>query len=503
MKLFTIGDSVSQGFMSGAAARTDLCYSTLIARSMNLTNSDYSYPKVWEKGGLPINLEMALRRLARKFGSNINGFDWVTLFPVLDQVLDEVEDYYERGEGSESKPDPSGIKFFHNVAVQGFDVADAWLVTPRVCRAEIAKSNAKGENRDGFFALPSSFFHRTALKVLNPSLDQNFDDFSQLSWLKFAAQSPDGVENVLLWLGANNALGTVFGLNISQTPNDPDRPILNLPREEREKWNLWHPKDFEAEYSELLDRVDEIMESNRNPNGKVFVGTVPLVTIAPLTKGVGPTTLIQIDDPDYEADKSEAVYYKYYTHFFRDENAVAETDRAYLTLLDALHIDDCIREYNRTIKRLVTRKNQLCGQERYHIVDMSKALQQIAFKRNAGNVQYEFPKFFDFQYPRVSTKYYHADEQGRFRQGGLFSLDGVHPSAIGQGLIAHEFLKAMNQAGVSGCHPNNLSWKEIFGSDTLYQSPISIMGELYDNKKLSEFAIDMITRQRFTEKRKN
>ena len=31
MKLFTIGDSVSQGFMSLAAARTDLSYSTLLA----------------------------------------------------------------------------------------------------------------------------------------------------------------------------------------------------------------------------------------------------------------------------------------------------------------------------------------------------------------------------------------------------------------------------------------------------------------------------------------
>ena len=33
MRLFTIGDSVSQGLMSGAAARTDLSYSTLIAET--------------------------------------------------------------------------------------------------------------------------------------------------------------------------------------------------------------------------------------------------------------------------------------------------------------------------------------------------------------------------------------------------------------------------------------------------------------------------------------
>lgn len=32
MKLFTIGDSISQGFMSLAAARTELSFSTLIAQ---------------------------------------------------------------------------------------------------------------------------------------------------------------------------------------------------------------------------------------------------------------------------------------------------------------------------------------------------------------------------------------------------------------------------------------------------------------------------------------
>ncbi|MEH2111365.1 MAG: hypothetical protein V7K39_02220 [Nostoc sp.] len=34
MKLFTIDDSISQGFTSLAAARTDLCFSTLIAKQV-------------------------------------------------------------------------------------------------------------------------------------------------------------------------------------------------------------------------------------------------------------------------------------------------------------------------------------------------------------------------------------------------------------------------------------------------------------------------------------
>ena len=53
MRLFTIGDSVSQGFMSAAAARTDLTYSTLVARAMGLTRGhEYRYPE-WALDGLP------------------------------------------------------------------------------------------------------------------------------------------------------------------------------------------------------------------------------------------------------------------------------------------------------------------------------------------------------------------------------------------------------------------------------------------------------------------
>ena len=69
MKLFTIGDSISQGFMSGAAAHTDLAYSTLIAKCMEL--GEYDYPE-WAEGGLPINMEVILRGLEKEYGANVN-----------------------------------------------------------------------------------------------------------------------------------------------------------------------------------------------------------------------------------------------------------------------------------------------------------------------------------------------------------------------------------------------------------------------------------------------
>jgi hypothetical protein len=95
----------------------------------------------------------------------------------------------------------------------------------------------------------------------------------------------------------------------------------------------------------------------------------------------------------------------------------------------------------------------------------------------------------------VNTKYYHASPQGRLEQGGVFSLDGVHPTAIGHGLIAHEFLKVMNTVGVKTASsgetvtPGMLNWPGIFQSDSLYSQPITLMQELYQHEKLAEFLL--------------
>lgn len=479
MKLFTIGDSVSQGFMSLASARTDLSFSTLIARHMKL-GAGYRFPE-WGMGGLPVNLEDILRRLVRRYGSNIRGLEWLTMLQTINGVIDTAEDYYERGAGAVDKP-YRGATSFHNAAVQGFDVADSWMVTPRLCKQRIRPpSRILG---DAFLSGPSDAFYRTALKVLNPSLDPKYEDHSQLTWLEEHA-SGEGVENLLLWLGANNALGTVIGLKVYQTPNESGQRPHTVTHDERQVWNLWHPDDFEAEYRELLDRVDKAMKKNNNNNWKVFAGTVPLVTIAPLAKGVGPTYEIK---PRGEDDVS--VYYKYYTYFPFEEDAILRSDLPHLTLQEVLHIDDCIREYNRTIRDLIKEKNKEHGNERYHVVDISKAFQDIAFKRNAGQVKYEFPKDFDFAYPKVDTKYYHADPDGRLRQGGLSGLDGVHPSAIGQGLIAWEFLKVMKDVGV--VKDADLDWRKIFASDTLYSAPITLMQEIYEHSSLAEHLIKLI-----------
>lgn len=520
MKLFTIGDSVSQGFMSLAAARTDNAYSTLIAGKLGLTpGADYHFAD-WNNTGIPLDIEYIMRELQSRYGANIGGFEWLTVAQTINRLIDGAEDYYERGDGRADNPyDKDGTQFFNNVAVWGFDVADSFQVTPRVCKEIIF--NKQKPTKDNLFSLgPDNPMYRTALKVLNPSLDPAFDDFSQIDWLRLHATGKDkagnavndsngnkiegsGVENLILWLGANNALGTVINLRINQTPNKMNfaaRPHeYDHVKRSMFKWNLWHPDDFQADYRAMIGEVDAIMKKNLTDDWTVFIGTIPLVTIAPIAKGVGETTEVPISRKiNGKTVVKPSVYYKYYTYFPFEESFAIDTGK-YLTMQDALHIDNCIRKYNEIINTEITALNKQHSKNRYVIVDTCKMLEDMAYKRNNGRPPYQWPADLEFLYPPINTKYYHADTDGKLKQGGLFSLDGVHPTAIGHGIIAYEFLKTMKAAGVTDMSGNqvttNLDWKGEHGilqSDLLYSQPLRNMQEIYGKDTVASLAVRII-----------
>lgn len=476
MKLFTIGDSLSQGYMSAAAARTDLCYSTLIAEKMGLT--DYAYPH-WPVGGLPINMEDLLRHLQAQFGSDIDWLEFPLAIQAVLKKMNETEAYYERGLGSIDRPYSPATDYFHNVASSGFDMADAWNVTASQCKGVI-----KG-TKNNFAQTPDEDFYRTAKVVLNPSQKSEFDDFTQLDWYRYHAER-EGVENLLLWLGSNNALGTVLKFQIDRTP-ETEEDLTEYSRQDREQWNLWRPYHFEQEYRELLDRVDATLKVNRAANGKVFIGTIPLVTIIPFAKGFGQKTQVQ-HRADYSDEMLTSIYYEYYSYFFRNENS--KPRKGLLSREEILLIDETIREYNRIIRRLIAEKNRQYSQPKYYLVDTSKVLQDIAYKRNGGQIKYKFPAKFA-EYPSFSTKFYGVTRSGEHKHGGFFSLDGIHPTAIGQGIIAYEFLKVMAMAGVVA--DAALDWDDIFKSDSLYTDPIALMDEFYDHDLLANAAINLVT----------
>ncbi len=479
IRLFTIGDSVSQGFIHGGAARTETAFSTLLAEALGI--SGYQYLD-WGANKLKVDLEIVLRYLQEKRGNDIAGLEWVAAAFDINHVLDGWEEYFERGQGKLGLPISSPQPFFHNVAVEGMTVADAWSVTPELC-TQMVNSNPDSK-KDDLVGVASESFYRNAYRVLNPHALPAHNTKSPLDWLSYHCAN-GGVENLVLWLGANNALGTVIGLNVKQTPGDGTTAI-NANRKTRETWNLWHPRDFEAEFSLLMAKVDEAVGENAAQDCHVFVGTVPLVTIAPLTKGIGEARIVP--DPSGRTDR-QFRYYQDYTYFFLSE-PLATKMNAKLSFPDALFIDKTIIEFNNIIIRLTEAANLKADNPRvkYHIVPISDCLTDMAWKRNSGSPTYKYPPEFQWLYPPVDSKYYDVDPKGKQVAGGLFGLDGVHPSVIGQGLIAHEFLKAMQAAG-RAAGGIAIPWPQVFSSDSLRTNPIRVMHELYENDGLIRFLL--------------
>lgn len=504
-RLVTIGDSVSQGFMSAGAAQTQQSYSTLLVRMMDLT--DYRFPD-WPLGGIPLNAEALLRHLSKYFGDDIRGpFEWQPAIRRIEEFLDRLETYYERGPGDFLVPYGHGVRSFHNLASFGFTVSDAWQLTPEVALDQLLAGEQK-PFEDQAFATPSDAFYRSTFRVLNPSVTPDLNRMSQLDWLRhFAERDPDGVENLILFLGANNALGTVLHLEIREDLQDIS-DYAAADHRARMNINLSTLEQFEQDYTELLKRILDILDTDdhhdRAPTWQVFLGTVPAVTIAPIAKGFGDTE--RVADP-FGVVQGGANYYERYSYVALEEDAVMRGVTPALTREQAIAIDTRIAGFNAIVRRLVAEANGRLDRPRLHVVDVAAALLRAAVKRNDGRPTYAFPqgllqafrsdevlRRYDAARATVdlpdgpalipSTKYYRA-QGGRVYEGGLFSLDGVHPSAIGQGILADEFASVMRSNGV--LFRNRLNWSGIVRNDTLSWRPLNLVEEIFQHSELATF----------------
>ena len=472
---------------------------------------------MWDLGGHPVNVELLFREISNIIGDSLqvwNPIEDIKSYKTISKFFQELKSFYETGIGrydSDYESDGETVDFFHNVAVRGFNISDAWTVSQDLSSRMVKK--AKGTGTIDKLKGPSASFFRTAARVLNPNpiSKPKFNTYTSLDWLSYhVSEEGGGVENVFLWLGANNALAAVTNMKIKQTPgnlellpkistdmNDNKREKLYAeyeklnPVDKPNEYNLWHIDDFAKEYEQLLTYVDEILE---NKTTKVFVATVPFVTILPLARGMG---------KEFEIDKRR--YFEYYTYFpFEDDKLIDNPQLPALRLSEILFIEQTIKQYNDTIKKKVAEHNSQLQQPRYFIVDIGQSFEQMAFRRNKGVPPYIFPAFINNKYPKPDTRYYeHHPTQGI--KGGLFSLDGVHPSAIGQGLIAYEFMKVMLKAGIS--MPNEkgqvldenrniieeqvpiLNWEKIYEDDSLYQNALPLVSDLFKHDKLKQLVL--------------
>jgi len=462
-KLVAIGDSLTQGFTSGSIYQTEFSYPAMIAQCLgdaNFRSADFT-----GEGGFPLNIEKVLRLLVDRYGSKVNWHEVIPAALSVRSLLDRVEDYWERGEGNQ--PSATG-SLHHNLAVFGFQLGDCDTLTEAICRRAIPEPTDNPLKQ-----IPEFPMYRAARRTLNPSFDSKLENLSQITAAQAIAQAEGGIENLLFWLGANNCLGTVTELEIRWSTEDDIEKLAH-----QRTCNLWHPEHFQKLLNRVAPQIHAIGATN------VFIATVPHVTIPPVSRGVTPgkTGLDAVDSNGY---------YEFYTRFWvwDDEFSKAPHKYPYLVSEEARKIDSVIDSYNQSIRAAAE-------QYGWHVVDICEKLDQLAFRRQGGQVQFPFAQGFinalqanpNTQHrvsangkPLLDTRFLgifpnEIDPLKKFR-GGLIGLDGFHPTPACYGLIAHEFLQVMEGAGVAINQPPNW-WDEIINADTLLTNPPSNLEHL-------------------------
>ena len=396
-KLVAIGDSLTQGFHSLAITNTEQSFPALLARSLGATPETFLTPDFRGRGGLPCSLEWLARRLEQRFGADLSAFEWIRAVHAIPDLLDEVEDYWERGRGSR----PVADLRYHNLAVWGFEVADAYQISAGFCRERI------GRPTEGVLAIPSEARLRTALRVLNPGHTEARWNETQVSAARAIKERDGTIDHLIVWLGANNCLGTVVDLRIDSTGDMPVGPCSGK--------TLWTERAFEADYAKLCDQIQAIGAKH------VYLATVPHVTIPPITRGI-------MTDRGRLPEGEQ--YFDYYTRFFiHDKNFESDRD-PHLTKAQAMHIDATIDAYNRVIRRNVQDRG-------FELVDMCDVLDRLAVRRNHNRPTYPLPPAL----ADLTVRFFEIGAGSQLRSGGLIGLDGVHPTATGYALVAHEFLQ--------------------------------------------------------------
>ncbi len=466
-RLVAIGDSISQGFMSGAIFRTDLSWPNIVAYELGLEPKvGFRYP-VYEAldgpGGLPLDLERLATGLADKVGDKLDWYEALKAARWVQSYMDRVEDYWERGAGR-TLPDTTAP--YHNLAVYGADVLDVQLMTATICDQRLAVK-PKDDVIHEVVEHNNDLAWRT---VLASCVGAGGAPCTVLEAARALGDAGE-IETLTVVLGGNNALGSVIHLKPKWTPDD----YLDRPPAERldykGQFNVWQPAHFAAEWATLVDAIKLIKARH------VVVSTVPQVTIAPIAHGVGGKV----------AQSSR--YFKYYTRPWIDDDDFDPRHDPNFTSDQARAIDEAIDAYNATIIESV-RQARTEGRD-WYLLELGGLLDSLAVRRYIDDASarpawwkpYELPPELARMQPAApNTRFFQAGAGGR-TDGGLFSLDGVHPTTIGYGIVAREVVRLLrDHAGVEFFTQDgtprdpttvDVDFTRVMAADTLVNHPPS------------------------------
>jgi hypothetical protein len=469
-RLVTIGDSLTHGFQSGAIYNTQISWPRLVAWEMGWDDW-FRYPRYGGPGGLPLNLEYLLRRMEARFGAQLSWWELPVALFDLRQLMDEVEDYWERGPGATA---PAYNSILHDLAVYGWDLRDCLDKTSGVCAARI------GQPHDDFLSqIVQNANDRAALRVLpaaqaGGALLTVFGAATALG-AEGTLETPgegDGIETLVVMLGANNALGSVVHLQVkwSQAPACFDIAT-------KDAFTVWDPDHFRQELALVAKEVQKIRAR------QVIFATVPHVTVAPIARGVGQAKVAR-----------HSRYFPYYTRPWISDGAFSVADSPHITDSEARAVDSAIDQYNAAI--VATVKEQRAAGRDWYVLELAGLLDRLAQRRYIQDpdarpgwwTEYPLPPALAALKPPPTSLFFASDPRGR-TAGGLFSLDGVHPTTVGYGIVAQEVIRIMELAGVTFYEgdgktrrkaPVEVDFTRLIGLDTLIsRPPISLTSDMH------------------------
>lgn len=479
-RLVAIGDSLTQGFQSLAIFNTGLSYPAIVAYELGCVEQ-FRFPLYEGFGGLPFNIELLLRDLETHYGRTVDLWEIPFALFRARSRMDRVKEYWERGAGQAV---PSTTAVMHNLAVFGWDLRDALSKSADVCRNQIDMPED-----DPIKQLVQNARERAALRVL-PTQPPEAGVLTQLGAAARLGEETDGtgsehgIETMVVFLGANNALQTVTKLKVVWSEDGYDDLSRKGP------FTVWKPEHFEAELRQVAIEVSRVKARH------VIWCTVPHVTIAPVARGVKGKT----------APGSR--YFPYYTRpWISDDDFDSDRD-PYITGDEARQVDDAIDEYNDAIAAEV-RDARLAGKD-WYLLETCGLLDRLASRRYAEDASaqpgwwqpYELPPALKALTPPPNSHFLACEEERR-TDGGLFSLDGVHPTTVGYGILAQELINVMRLAGVPFFRPDGHTPREgkvlvdfdrLIRNDTLINRPPGNLGSALRVIGWADEAMDLFQR---------
>lgn len=453
-KLVVIGDSLSQGFKNGGIYRTDINFPAMLMDCMD-TEQPFEQPNFTAQAGIPLNLEILVRGLSDEFGDDI---DWTNYLPAtgfMIKTLKRIKKYWEGGfkDLSVERSNP-----YHNQSIWGFNISDSWIVNEKNSRNYIA------ENRERFSVfnmLPEHAKFTTARLVLNPSLQPAHEEYSQIDNAQILAED-GGIENLIVCLGHNNMIAAVTDLKLiwSEESNLEAYPGQRI-------HTVYRPEHFEIQYRKLAEKVSKLGAK------RVFVPTMPYVTIPPVIRGV-----------NSDLSSKRLGYFDFYTRFWIWDEDFHPDKHPHLTKDEAIQLDLTMDEYNEIIKKVADEYG-------WNVVPIARNVAGLARRRLGGEMVRDLPKKLGDALKKntstshlvdeegdikLSTDFIRLNEDGKLYKGGIFSLDGLHPTTIGYGLMANVYMRSMARAGVKFQH--SIDWDKVVAEDTLVSDPPKLLSEL-------------------------